>query len=217
MEVGGPFQVLAQQVWIKAEDRKPPATGEAITPTTVQAGSSSTDSGAANLISQAGLQDRNGDGLYEQTTDPRGMWRSAKNDGKTWVEFDFGKPQKLSTICIWNYNEAWHTNQGVRTMAISVWTSEAGWQKVRAEQALDPAEGADGYDEPTVITLDPTPAQKVRFDNLASLGDPEYVGLGKVRFFSLLGPQAVLPRSPGGATPLASHDPGPDPIPARQR
>jgi hypothetical protein len=206
MEVGGPFQVLAQQVWIKAEDRKPPATGEVITPTAVQAGSSSADSGAANLISQAGLQDRNGDGLYEQTADPRDMWRSAKNDGKTWVEFDFGKPQKLSTICIWNYNEAWYTNQGVRTMAISVWTPEAGWQKIRAEQALDPAEGADGYDEPTVIRLDPTPAQKVRFDSLASLGDPEYVGLSKVRFFSSLGPRAIRPYPLDGATGVHCDD-----------
>jgi hypothetical protein len=195
LEVGSPFQILAQQAWIKADDRKPPVTGDAITPTAVAAGSSNEDNAASNLISQIGLRDRNGDGLQEQSTDPRGMWRSAKGDSKSWVEFDFGKPQKLGTICIWNYNETWHTNQGVRTMNISAWTAENGWQKVRPDQSLDPAEGAEGYDEPTVIQLDPRVAQRVRFDNLVSLGDPEYVGLSKVRFFGPRGAQAAAPRA----------------------
>jgi len=121
------------------------------------------------------------------------MWRSTKGDAQSWVEFDFGQPQKLSTICIWNYNDAGHTNQGVRKMNISVWTAETGWQKIRAEQQVDQAEGGDGYDEPTIIKLDATTAQKVRFDALTSLGDSDYVGLSEVQFF---GPARAAAASP---------------------
>ena len=121
------------------------------------------------------------------------MWRSTKGDAQSWVEFDFGQPQKLSTICIWNYNDVGHTNQGVRQMSISVWTLETGWQKIRAEQQVDQAEGGDGYDEPTLIQLDATTAQKVRFDALTSLGDSDYVGLSEVQFF---GPARAAAASP---------------------
>jgi hypothetical protein len=121
------------------------------------------------------------------------MWLSAKGDAQSWVEFDFGAPQKLGTICIWNYNEAWYTGRGVRAADISVWTPEAGWQKVREKLTLDEAEGSDDYDEPTVVTLEATRAQKVRFDNLASLGETGCVGLSKVQFFQPRGPEAVKP------------------------
>lgn len=119
------------------------------------------------------------------------MWRSAKGAAQSWVEFDFGQPQKLSTICVWNYNDTWHTNQGVRKMNISAWTPETGWQKIRAEQQIDQAEGGDAYDEPSIIQLDVTTAQKVRLDALTNFGDPDYVGLSEVQFFGPVGPQAV--------------------------
>ena len=67
------------------------------------------------------------------------MWRSAKGDTKGWVEFDLGKPQKLIAISVWNYNETWHTERGVRNMSISVWTQETGWQRIREDLPLDPA------------------------------------------------------------------------------
>ena len=112
------------------------------------------------------------------------MWRSASGDiDKNWLEFDFGRPQKLGTICIWNYNDTWYTNQGVRKMNTSIWTPEAGWQKIREEQQIDQAEGSADYDEPTILKLDSLTAQKVRFDALANFGDPDYVGLSEVQFF----------------------------------
>jgi len=119
------------------------------------------------------------------------MWRSAKCDiDKSWLEFDFGQPQKLSTICIWNYSDTWHTSQGVRKMSISVWTQETGWRKIREEQQIDQAEGSDDYDGPTIIKLDAVVAQKVRFDAFTNFGDPDYVGLSEVQFF---GPTAAGP------------------------
>jgi hypothetical protein len=189
----GPFKILAHHTWIKAERRNPLATGEAITVKAVQASSSDPNAPVANLMSQGGLRDRDLDGLDEQSGDAAQMWLSAKGDSKGWVEFDFGAPQKLSTICLWNYNDTWHTDRGVRTANISVWTQEAGWKTIRTDLPIEQAEGGDGYDEPTVVTLDAVPAQKVRLDNFTSLGDTDCLGLSQVQFFTARGPAAVKP------------------------
>ncbi len=183
IEIGGPFKIQAQQIWIKDQNRKPPELGEAITPTAVQASSSDTASPAANLINGKGLRDFNLDGVNAHSSDPSQMWRSVKGETKTWVEFDLGKPQKLNSLCIWNYNETWHTNRGVRKLDLSVWTPEAGWQKIRPGLPVDLAEGSNSYNEPTVVKLDLMTVQKVRFDNLLNLGDADYIGLSKVQFF----------------------------------
>lgn len=187
---------MAQQIWIKAENRKPPELGETVTPTAVQASSSDAASPATNLINGNGLRDLNLDGLTEHSGDPSHMWRGAKNEAKGWVQFDFDKPQKLNAISIWNYNETWHTDRGVQKMNVSVWTPEAGWQKVREGLSVDQAEGGNGYDEPMVITLEATTAQKVRLDDLSNFGDPDYTGLSKVQFFGPRAAQAASP-SPG--------------------
>jgi hypothetical protein len=145
------------------------------------------------------LRDRDADGLDEHSGEARQMWLSAKGDTKGWVEFDFGTPQKLSTICLWNYNDTWHTDRGVRTANISVWTQEAGWKTIRTDLSFEPAEGGDSYDEPTVVTLDAVAAQKVRFDNFTSLGDTEFLGLSNAQFFQPRGPQAAQPSPRDGA------------------
>jgi hypothetical protein len=159
----------------------------------VQASSSDPNAPVANLINPSSLRDRDLDGLDEQSADAEQMWLSAPGDTKGWVEFDFGVPQKVSTICFWNYNDTWHTDRGVRTANISVWTPEGGWKAVRTDLPIEQAEGGDGYDEPTVVTLDAVPAQKVRLDNLTSLGDADCVGLSEVQFFTTRGPAAVRP------------------------
>ena len=164
-----------------------------ITPTAVQAGSSDADSTAVNLINGSGLRDFDFDDLNEHRANTAYMWRSAKGDTKDWLEFDFAAPQKIATLCIWNYNDTWHTHVGVQKMNISVWTPETGWQKIRENQSIDQAEGGDGYDEPTILKLDAVMAQKVRFDALTNFGDPDYVGLSEVQFFTPAGPAAASP------------------------
>lgn len=194
IDIAGPFKILAQQVWLKDENRKPPVTGEAIAPTAVQASSSDTGSAAANLINGKGLRrNLSREGLVEHSSDASSMWRSTKGDAKAWVEFEFDKPQTLGSICIWNYNDTWYTNRGVQKMDVSVWTQETGWRKIREGQPVDQAEGGDSYDEPMFLHFDTVTAQKVRFDNLVSPGDAEHVGLSKVQFFGPRGAQAVRP------------------------
>jgi hypothetical protein len=103
-------------------------------------------------------------------------------------------------IQIWNFNEKWHTNRGLKKADISIWTEGVGWQKVLDDFQLCEADGSDDYDEPTLAKLGGVQAQKIRFDDLANLGDAEYVGLSEVQFFEVLGPAAVRPQPADGAT-----------------
>ena len=137
--------------------------------------------------------------LDEHSADPAQMWRSAKGQTACWLEFDLGQAQPLGAVGIWNYNDTWHTDRGVRKMDISVWTQESGWRKVHDDLAIDQAQGAEDYDEPTLVRLDAVQAQKIRFDDLAGFGDADFVGLSEVQFFKPLGPQAIRPSPSDGA------------------
>lgn len=199
MEVAGPFRVLAHQLWIKPQKRDLLVTGEAIVPEGVQAGSSDPNANVANLIGQRGMADWDRDGRDEHSNAPSDMWLSAKGQTQTWLEFDLGEARKLATICIWNFNDTWYTNRGVRKADVSVWTQETGWRKLHDDLSLAQAEGGNDYDEPVVVSLDNVTAQKIRLDDLAGFGDAEHVGLSKVQFFKPHGPQAVRPYPPDGA------------------
>jgi hypothetical protein len=127
------------------------------------------------------------------------MWRSAPGETSCSLEFDLGSVQSLGCVCIWNYNDAWHTDQGVRKMDLSVWTEESGWKKIQEDLAIGQAQGSEDYDEPTVVKLDGVKAQKIRLDDLSNFGDADGVGLSKVQFFATLGPQAAKPSPVDGA------------------
>jgi len=186
-------------VWIKAEDREPLVTGAEIVPKAVQASSSHPDTNAASLIDRKGLRDRDLDGLDEQRADLQDMWLSAEGQTQGWLEFDFGQVRKLSTLFIWNFNDAWHTRRGVRQANLSVWTEAGGWRKIQDDLQLTEAEGGDDYDEPVVVTFEAVEAQKVRLDDLAGFPDSEHVGLSEVQFFQPRGPEATRPRPRDGA------------------
>ena len=198
VEIPGPFEVLTRQIWIKPESRRPPTTGEAIVPKAVQA-SSDPDAKAANLINRSGLNDRDLDGLDEHSGSMDHMWLSAKGQTEGWLEFDLGESQPVSMICIWNYNDTWRTDRGVRKADISIWTQEKGWQKLRDDLLLERAEGGDDYDEATIVSLDAVQAQKVRLDDLENFGDVDRIGLSEVQFFRPRGPEAVRPYPIAGA------------------
>jgi len=198
VEFTGPFKIYSNPFRIKAEGRKPIITGELVTPVAVQV------SGSGLAISRAfdgsGLADKNGDGLLEHSSKPADMWLSEKGQTTGSIEFDLGKVHKLDLIQIWNFNEKWYTNRGLKKADISIWTESKGWQKVLDDFAFDEADGSDDYDEPALAKLSGVQAQKIRFDDLANLGDAEYVGLSEVQFLEVLGPTAVRPQPADGAT-----------------
>lgn len=198
--MAGPFRVLARQVWIKADGREPPVTGGEIRPRAVQASSSDEGTEASNLINHSGLRNRDADNLEEHSVDAAHMWRTARGDAQGWIEFDLGEVQSLDTICLWNFNDAWYTDRGVRKADISVWTQDAGWQKIRDDLLIERAQGSEDYDDPMYVKLDGVKAQKVRFDDLASFGDPDSIGLSEVQFFETPGPKAIRPQPYDGST-----------------
>jgi len=191
--MAGPFKVLAHSIWIKADERKPPVTGAAITAEWVEASSAHPGNDAVNLISPEGLRDRDFDGLKEHGSDTDNMWLSAKGQTDGWLEFDLGQVRKISNVMIWNLNDAWHTDRGVQKADLSVWTEQTEWRKIQEGLSLCEAEGGDDYDEPIIVKLDAVEAQKVRLDNLANFGDTDHIGLSKVQFFEAPGPKAVQP------------------------
>jgi hypothetical protein len=152
------------------------------------------------------LADKNSDGLLEHSSKPADMWLSEKGQTTGWIEFDLGKAHKLDLIQIWNFNEKWHTNRGLKKADISIWTEGVGWQKVLDDFQVDEADGSDDYDEPALAKLGGVQAQKIRFDDLTNLGDAEYVGLSEVRFFEVLGPAAVRPQPADGAKGVSLGD-----------
>jgi len=200
VEFTGPFKIYSNPFRIKAVSRKPIITGELVTPVAVQVSGSPDQVGISRAFDGSGLADKNSDGLLEHSSKPADMWLSEKGQTTGSIEFDLGKAHKLDLIQIWNFNEKWHTNRGLKKADISIWTESKGWQKVLDDFTLDEADGSDDYDEPALAKLSGVQAQKIRFDDLANLGDAEYVGLSEVRFLEVLGPAAVRPQPADGAT-----------------
>jgi hypothetical protein len=106
---------------------------------------------------------------------------------------------ELGSIIVWNYNVRDLTKRGIKRADISIWTQDGGWQKIFDDFEFAEAEGSFDYDEPTLVKLDGVKVQKVRFDDLANLGDEEYIGLSEVRFFQSWGPEAIKPSPADGA------------------
>jgi len=200
VEFAGPFKIYGNLYRIKAEGRKPIVAGELVTPVAVQVSSSPDQVGINRAFDGSGLRDQDNDGLLEHSSTLPDMWLSEKGQTTGWIEFDLGKAHKLDLIQIWNFNEKWHTNRGLKKADISIWTEGVGWQKVLDDFQVDEADGSDDYDEPALAKLGGVQAQKIRFDDLANLGDAEYVGLSEVQFFEVLGPAAVRPQPADGAT-----------------
>ncbi|MHC4624174.1 MAG: LamG-like jellyroll fold domain-containing protein [Planctomycetota bacterium] len=184
---------------IKPKDRKPAITGEQLTSVSATASSSQPQAQVAHLLDNSGLLHADGDRLLEHSANAENMWMSEKGQTSGWVEFDLGQVHKLGTIKVWNFNEKWQTDRGVKKADISVWTENAGWKKTLDDFEFEQAEGRADYDEPAVLQLNRIEARKVRFDDLVNLGDPEYVGLSEVQFFKLRGPRASRPQPPDGA------------------
>jgi len=178
---------------VKEFDRKAPLTGKQIVPVTGRADSSHLDMTVAHILDGTSLVDGDGDGLLEHGETAENMWLSEQGRTKGWIEFDLGGVYELGSIFIWNYNERDHTKRGIKRADISVWTQDTGWEKIFDDFEFAEAEGSFDYDEPTMVRFDGAKAQKVRFDDLISLGDEEYVGLSEVQFFESWGNAAIRP------------------------
>jgi hypothetical protein len=185
----------AELMGIKTKElyRKAPLTGKQILPVMARADNSRSNITEEHIVDGAGLADGDGDGLLEHDQNPENMWLSGEGPTIGWVEFDLGDVYELGSILLWNYNVKDHTKLGVNRTDISVWTPEAGWQKIFDDFGFTEAEGSFEYDEPILVRFDGVKAQRVRFDDLANFSDEQYVGLSEVQFFRRRGPEAIRP------------------------
>jgi len=157
------------------------------------------EAGPTALIGRAGLRDVDRDGLLEQDTTPRNMWRASGTTNLI-LEFELPEPLALGAIEVWNYNGEWQTGDGVRKADVAVSPDGTTWKTVLRGVELAEADGDADYDEPVPLKLDGAVVRKVRFENMVPWDDKGKVGLSKVVLHQAASAQAG-PRVPeDGAT-----------------
>lgn len=185
---------MTNPVRIKAVDRKPVKTGKLITSVSVNINGEDANNLAEKIIDGSGLNDRDDDNLLEHSDVAVDMWLGSKVKATDFIEFDLGMHHKLDLIRLWNYNQQWQTNKGLKKADIKVWTESKGWEKVLNDIEIGLADGNKDYDEPAIIRLNNVEAAKVRFDDMTSFGDTECIGLSEVQFYTGAGPDAINPK-----------------------
>jgi hypothetical protein len=158
-----------------------------------------------NLINDSGMTgDRHTNAISG------GMWHSAFGKLENeFVLFDLGRPYRLSSMKVWNFNEAaqsYYRRMGAKHVDIYVSLSgkwdpikePAAWTKLHDHYRLSCASGTDDYDTPDVVPLSNVQAKFVaivfhdRLKELPKIGhEPETVGLSEVRLF---GERVELPK-----------------------
>ena len=189
-----PFQLETRRLTLKPSGRKPPELGPKVRVESAHLGPPGDEAGLAALIGRAGLRDMDKDGLPEQDTASKNMWRGTGTTNLS-LEFELPEPVALGAIEVWNYNAEWQTGDGVRKADVAVSADGTTWETVLRGAEFAEAEGNGDYDEPTRLTLKGATARKVRFENMTPWNDKGKVGLSKVVFRQAMGKQAG-PRLP---------------------
>ena len=172
----GPFEIRQTRYVFKPLTRPVPVVGPWITGVTA-------DETLGVLVDGTGLGDRNGDRLFEHSTQKDAMRLMPLTQAAEGLVFDLNGTYTLESLQIWNYNEPGYTGRGAAQADVAVWTEQNGWKTVLRQASLTEAEGTNDYDEPTLLTFAPVRAQKVRLENLVPFADEGLVGLGAIRFY----------------------------------
>jgi len=195
--------VLTRELTLKPSGRKPPELGATVRVTAVRLGQGADDKGLAALIDRAGLCDWDRDGLLEQDTSPKHMWRGPCSTNLS-LEFELPEPVALGAVEVWNYNAEWETKSGVRKADVAVSADGTTWETVLRGVKFAEAEGTVDYDEPIHLQLNGATVRKVRFENIVPWNEKGMVGLSKVVFHQAPGQQAGPRRPEDGATGIGA-------------
>ena len=194
--------MLTHQLTLKASGRKPPELGPKVRVEAAHLSPAGDAADLAALINGAGLRDSDKDGLLEQDTATKNMWRGACTTNLS-LEFELPEQVALGVIEVWNYNAEWQTADGLRKADVAVSPDGTTWETVLRGAEFTEAEGNEGYDEPIQLKLKGATVRKVRFDNIVPWNGKGKVGLSKVIFHQAMGAQAG-PRTPeDGATGIS--------------
>lgn len=119
----------------------------------------STERSPASLVNGAGMSGEQG---MDQThsNDMTTMWLTKKEPGtKNWVGFDFGIPQRLGYLCVWNFNQPAATGSGLRKVSLMYSLDGQEWTEWKGPGYPYEFAQADGSDQirPTNLTTCPGP------------------------------------------------------------
>ncbi|MGA2621240.1 MAG: glycosyl hydrolase family 28-related protein [Thermoguttaceae bacterium] len=167
-----------------------------ICPVTANASSTQTESKALkNLIDGSGLSETSpGSGVWVHSNDAfrdrgveRGtMWCSGAVHGEkeitATVTFDLGKPYRIGSLRVWNYNEANWTNAGMREVEVLASSDGKTFQSLGVTLLLE-APGDNDYEGQLVSLQRPTEARHFRLHCLSNWGG-ERSGLSEIRFYT---------------------------------
>ena len=198
--------MLTHQVTLKPSGRKPPDLGPKVRIEAVRLNPAGDDKGLAALVSPAGLWDSDRDGLLEQDTSSKHMWRGACAANPS-LEFELPESVALGAIEVWNYNADWQTKDGIRKADVAVSPDGTSWETVLRGAEFAEAEGNPDYDEPIQLKLKGAMVRKVRFENIVPWNDKGNVGLSKVVLHQAPGPQAGPQTPADGATGISISSP----------
>ena len=198
--------MLTRQLTLKPSGRKPPELGPKVRIEAAHLGQVGDETGLAALVNRAGLRDLNRDGLLEQDTAPKHMWRGTCSTNLA-LEFELPEPVALGAIEVWNYNAEWETADGLRKADVAVSPDGSTWETVLHGTEFAEAEGNADYDEPTRLKLNGAMVRKVRFESMVPWNGRGKVGLSKVVFHQAPGAQAGPKTPEDGATGISLGKP----------
>ncbi len=133
----------------------------------------------------------NGSGLDDDThsTGTSAMWLTASGaSGPVWIQYDFGKPYRLSEMLVWNYNGGdilfWY---GLKNVTVEYSTDRTDWNPIGSISEFASATGSDDYTYNSVVPFGGVVAQYVRITATSnwSNGFLTQFGLSEVRFMQV--------------------------------
>ena len=165
--------------------------------------------GPENVVNEHGLTDcGKGDGSKKLTTngyaDGGSAWHSGYIDhgADEWpiIQFDLGKVYAIGTFRVWNYNGTPH--RGFKHVSVTYADDAKTWRSLAQRFDFVIAPQSDDYIGDEYSFEMPLTARYVRFfceSSHRAGGQPDLVGLGKVRFFQsshLASPKELSRNSP---------------------
>jgi len=115
------------------------------------------------------------------STEATDMWLSHPTDTERWIQFEFGVPQKLDRMWIWNSNQSSEYLMHLGVEDVNIVTSMDGltWLSLTDVPEFSPASSSPDYTHNTVVDFNSVVAKYVK------LNVETGYGLSEVRFFAI--------------------------------
>jgi len=131
---------------------------------------------AENTINGSGLNDND-----EHSNVMADMWLSASEPTGAWIQYDFDNIYKLHEMWVWNFNDEFNHNFGLRNVNIQYSTDGLVWTPLGSYEFTE-GSGEPNYAHETTIDMSNILAKHIRLNATTNWGG-SYYGLSEVRFY----------------------------------